>query len=153
MHAIRTGVSFFIFVTWPITHKSSLERDIFLRKSYENAPEVAIVDALVLGKIGNLHAVRKFSKLDKPEDPLCLAWGSKEDCLETMIIMAFEYKKTEETEARAQIIFDLATAVSHRRAKGMSNDTVYGATCCRFQFVLYGASWNVRTWQIYNHCH
>jgi hypothetical protein len=105
---------------------------------------VAIVDALVLGKIRNLHAVREFDKLDMPEDPLCIRWGAKEEYRHTMIIMAFEYKKTEEIEARAQIIFDLTTAVSHRRAKGMSNDTVYGATCCRFQFVLYGASWNVR---------
>jgi hypothetical protein len=109
----------------------------------------AVVDAVVLipipgevmDKIG--VAVRDSTKVEVLEETLHrLYW--KPEAVDENSLMAFvgEFKKRLGTHNRNQLLADLLTAQSQRRAFGLPDIIVWGAVCSAGQFQVFSSIWN-----------
>jgi hypothetical protein len=120
-----------------------LEREIYLRKSYDGAPSTAISDTLIFIEVVNNSALSLA-----PSGPkLAMTfWGKPQgpDVGVTFIAFAVEYKQAVEIESRYQLAYDLSTALTQRRVWGMPDYPIFGATCHNYEFRIYKATWIVR---------
>jgi hypothetical protein len=74
----------------------------------------------------------------------CLFWRAAVDIGDrSVILFAVEHKKATGEASANRLAYDLSTALSHRRALGMPDASLYGATCDDGKFTLYEARWSL----------
>lgn len=72
-----------------------------------------------------------------------LFWQSRADDVATLSIIGFasEYKRSQSAQTQNQLAMDLVTAQSQRKALGLKNDIVYGATVAAGKFRIFASWW------------
>jgi hypothetical protein len=94
------------------------------------------INFLVTRNLTNPRSAVSF--IDSLDELSRFYWRLKVDPVDrSYMVFPVEHKPKATIESRNQILFDLASNLSHRATNLMPNNPVYGATCNRGEFTLY----------------
>jgi hypothetical protein len=69
------------------------------------------------------------------------SWREKTEPDNTVITFPAEYKRAQEIANMHQLIYDLATASSHRYVIGIPDEVIYGGTSVGGVFTVFASRW------------
>jgi hypothetical protein len=127
-----------------------LESRLALRKSTSKVKAaIAQVDANVVSVAVNARAQEQVLASRPVESAQAarkrraeFSWRESPEPDRTVVIFPAEYKRALPTTNVHQLVYDLATAMSHRYAIGIPDEVIYGATGVGGRLTVLAARWD-----------
>lgn len=134
--------------TWCVSMKSAFKLSDSPRSGINVGP-TAIADIFVLMPIPKAIMDKIYTALRKKTGGAALDeaysrlyWQPVIEDENSLIDFCGEFKKRPNFQNRNQLLFDLRTAQSQRRAFGLPNTILWGAVCSAGQFQVFSSNWS-----------